>query len=144
MCLPYLNKIFIGRRQHSRTAIQDGGITPRPSLANIGQVSVDTMRTNKSGGSRRNVRVAIKEASSAPSVNGSQLDGGTAHSSVSNAAATVANGTDPSGVEESETRSNGSGTTETGAGGGESSPGQRTSWWEYLGIKSKKPNLDTV
>ncbi|KAH8336146.1 hypothetical protein KR074_004224 [Drosophila pseudoananassae] len=139
MCMPYLSKVFGGNHRHQRRA-QDGGITPRPSLANMNQVSVDTMRTAKSAVSRKSTRAALREAENNRTVAMETQGGGTTSSTARNVtvaevAATAAAGASSGGGANAAAASS--------SAGGRS--GTRTSWWEYLGInRNKKASKESL
>ncbi|XP_032308097.1 uncharacterized protein LOC116655106 [Drosophila ananassae] len=144
MCMPYLSKLFGGNNRAQRRA-QDGGITPRPSLANINQVSVDTMRTAKSAVSRKSTRAALREAENNRIVAIEMQGGGTTSSARSaGAAATTVAATASSTGAASGGGANATAATSTAGGAGGRS-GQRTSWWEYLGMnKNKKASIESL
>ncbi|XP_017106497.2 uncharacterized protein [Drosophila bipectinata] len=136
MCMPYLSKVFGGNHRHHRRA-QDGGITPRPSLANMNQVSVDTMRTAKSAVSRKSARAALREAENNRTVTMEAQAGGTTPSTARNVAATAVAATAAAGA------SAGGAEAASSSAGGRS--GTRTSWWEYLGInRNKKASKESL
>ncbi|KAH8344578.1 hypothetical protein KR067_000242 [Drosophila pandora] len=143
MCMPYLSKLFGGNNRAQRRA-QDGGITPRPSLANINQVSVDTMRTAKSAVSRKSTRAALREAENNRIVAIEMQGGGTTSSARSaGAAATVAAAASSTGATSGGGANATAATSTAGGAGGRS--GQRTSWWEYLGMnKNKKASIESL
>ncbi|KAI8035196.1 uncharacterized protein LOC128260868 [Drosophila gunungcola] len=130
MCMPYLTKLFGG-------ANRTGGVTPLPSLANVTQVSADTVRTarsaksgksGKSGksASRRNSNTNTNSNTNANANQSSEssLESNTEHPMiVRNTSASVDPIVTPA---DDETRT-------------------RRSWWGYLGMnRNKKPSIESL
>ncbi|XP_016982638.1 uncharacterized protein LOC108047093 [Drosophila rhopaloa] len=122
MCMPYLNKLFGGGNRRERRN-QNGGITPLPSLANVNQLSVDTVRTAKSGKSGKSGKSASRRSTNANQSSESSLESNAGQSmAVRNTSASAAPSVAP--VEESRTH---------------------RSWWGYLGMnRNKKPSIDSL
>ncbi|XP_017113377.1 probable endopeptidase p60 [Drosophila elegans] len=142
MCMPYLTKLFGGaNRREQRT--RNGGVTPLPSLANVPQVSADTVRTTrsaKSGKSGKSGKSASRRSSNtntntnantnanananANQSSESSLESNTDHMMVvRNTSDSVAPIVEPVD-DESRTR---------------------RSWWGYLGMnRNKKPSIESL
>ncbi|KAH8356169.1 uncharacterized protein LOC110184453 [Drosophila serrata] len=144
MCFQFLNKFFGANRR--RSAAANGGISPRPSLANGPQVSIDTVRTVKSAKSvnppaaNRVVTVVNvgNNSKMGHSVNSLGLErrqsvaAGSAGGALSNNASAAATA---AGTAAANTVDPGSGVS--GAGNNRNH-GKRSSVWGFIGITKKK------
>ncbi|XP_017017969.1 uncharacterized protein [Drosophila kikkawai] len=147
MCFNF--KLFGGRRRRAIAA--NGGISPRPSLANGPQVSIDTVHTVKSSKSAKSVRLGKASAGIRPAAvivgkkmghsanllglekrqhTAAESGGGATSSSTTapaaiTAVASVGSSAGPAAV--SEVNDNGNSI-------------KRSSWWGFFGMGKKKRN----
>ncbi|KAH8287487.1 hypothetical protein KR054_008767 [Drosophila jambulina] len=142
MCFRFLNKIF-GSNRHRANAANDE-TSPRPSLANVRQVSIDTVLTVRSAKSVKSgkatvgnpgtvvVHVGKKMTHSATSM---VVEGRQSVAGGSGGGAISSNVTDT----DTDTASAGAAAVVAVSGAGDNgSPGKRSSWWGFFGMGRKK------